>query len=173
MWELQSLMGSTGRRIALQTRLGRDIDNAIIDTISEKAIRDYELLLKRHGANWKRRSPPTAAYNCAGHVWATRRTGIYEPSDWEAILDDDGYRITKNPQPDDLIIYADKKDGILHIGRVIAMVPGVTPESPAIAKVVSKWGCGTGEVVHLQHDTPYPRLGFDVRWDYWTDRPDG
>ncbi len=171
MFEAQRLLGNSDKGIALQTRTGRDIRNSLGLELTEHHYRRYELLLKKHGHNWQRRKPPAGGYNCAGHVWASRRTCIYEESDWRMILSDDGFRKTLEPFPDDLVIYIEKESGILHIGRVVELKGGVTEESRRIPWVVSKWDDRSGEVFHFDKDHPFRSFGFDVTIEYWTDRP--
>lgn len=133
--------------------------------------RNYKRLLSKHG-RWTPRRPPSGEYNCAGHVWASRRTCIYEESEYRKILDDDGYRRVTEPMPDDLAIYVDEAAGILHIGRIVELTPGIAEGSPRIPLVVSKWSDWTGEVCHLVTDHNFDNAqGFDVSVEYWTDRP--
>lgn len=173
MFELQRLRGPRDRGIALQTRTGRDIPNSLGVELAERHYRLYEKLLSRHGRNWQQRRPPCGGYNCAGHVWASRRACIYEESDWWMILSEDGFRKTREPVPDDLVLYVEKEQGILHIGRVVALRSGVAQGSRRIPWVVSKWSDASGEVCHFEHDHPFHdlNLGFDVTIEYWTDRP--
>lgn len=171
MFEAQKLFGSADKGIALQTRTGRDIRNSLGLELTDHHYRRYELLLKKCGQNWQRRRPPSGGCNCAGHIWASRRTCIYEEADWRMILSDDGFRKTSDPLPDDLVIYVEKESGILHIGRVVELKEGVTKESRRIPWVVSKWNDFSGEVFHLENDHPFQTSGFIVKVEYWTDRP--
>ncbi|MGM0489891.1 MAG: hypothetical protein ACQESR_24440 [Planctomycetota bacterium] len=171
MFELERLQGTGDHGIALQTRTGRDITNSVGVELSELHLRRYEALLKRCGQNWRKRRIPSGEYNCAGHVWASRRTCIYEEEDWRMIFREDGFRITEEPVPDDLVVYIGREnEGILHIGRVVELREGMTQESPRIAWVVSKWSDVTGEVFHFEHDHPFKAFGFIVSIEYWTDR---
>lgn len=172
MFEFQKLLGSNRRGIALQTKLGTDIPNQLGAELTAVAARRDELLVKRCGNQWQRRRPACGEYNCAGHVWACRRTGIFEPQAWTKILADDGYRMTKHPQPDDLAVYFDQNNEILHVGRIVELKSIAIGSSP-VPWVVSKWAIDTGEFVHNVNHHPYhdPALGFQVRIDYWTDRP--
>jgi len=87
------------------------------------------------------------------------------------ILSDDGFRQARTPVPDDLIVYVEKDQGILHIGRVVELRSGVTQGSRRFAWVVSKWGDIFGEACHFEHDHPFRESGFVVTVEYWTDRP--
>ena len=171
MFELQRLQGAPPPGIALQTRAGRDIQNSLGVTLTEVHSRRYNGFVKKHGHRWKQRKPPSGAYNCAGHVWASRRACIYEPTDWEKILVDDGYRETRSPMPDDLVIYSDQDGEILHIARVLELREGLTDESSDYPWVVSKWADWGGESCHFVHDHPLNAPGFTVSTNYWTDRP--
>lgn len=171
MFELERFRGSGDQGIALQTRTGRDIRNSLGVALSEIHLRRYEALMTKHGRNWQQRRVPSGDYNCAGHVWASRRTCIYEEADWRMILAEDGYRATQEPVSDDLIVYVESEQGILHIGRVVELRQGVSQESRRIPWVVSKWSDVSGEVCHFEHDHPYEEFGFVVSIEYWTDRP--
>jgi len=177
MFEEARLLGRTERSIALQTGRGTDIKNVVQPEPGDAGRRRYQLLLDKFGGNWRPRRPATGIYNCAGHVWASRRTAILEDDQWALILHEDGYRRLEEdeePVPDDLVIYIDvgpQKESFLHVGRVFQLRPGVIPASRRIPWVVSKWDSFSGEVLHDPHDVPYARQGFVVRREYWTDRP--
>ncbi len=172
MFELQQLQGMPSPGIALQTRTGRDIGNVLGLELNETHLQRDELFLKTYGGRWKSRRPPSGGYNCAGHVWASRRTCIYEESDWKDILIDDGYRRTTTPVPDDVVLYVDPDEGILHIARVLSF-EYITKDSRPIPWVVSKWGDAGRETCHLVDDHPFnaSEFGFEVTTQYWTDRP--
>lgn len=169
MFEFERLLGPDEGGIALQTRLGSDIANSKVSEISQQRQQSYTALVEKYGQNWQQRKPPTPEYNCAGHVWASRRTCIYDEDAWQLILREDGYRRTHHPLPDDLVVYRERRHGILHIARVVELRPGIGAK--LIAWVVSKLGDWTGEVMHFEHDVPYQSQGFDVKLEYWTDRP--
>lgn len=175
MFEREKLLGSTERSIVVQTHLGHSIRNVIGPPVGEYDRRQFELLVARYGRYWERRKPPVGVYNCAGHVWASRRTAIYDETEWRVVLRDDGYRrvqLTELPLPEDLAVYIDSTNGeVLHVGRIVVMRPGLAEGSPPIPWVVSKWKDTSGEVVHNVHDVPYAGQGFSVSIEYWTDRP--
>jgi hypothetical protein len=169
MFELEQLRGSPGKSIALQTKTGRDIANERGLELSEQHRQRFAYMLEKY-AKWQERCPPDGGYNCAGHVWASRRTCIYEEHDWQLILNEDGYHETASPIPGDLVIYVDATNGILHIGRIMEMRPGVGDASSQIPWVVSKWGDTTGEVYHWCYDHHFVDAGFNVTCQFWTDR---
>lgn len=171
MFELQRLQGSREEGIALQTTTGLDIGNFRGVDLTEYDEQMFRLLLNRCGQNWEPRKPPIGTYNCAGHVWASRRTSIADESDWKMILREDGYRKTDKPVPDDLVIYVEKDHGIYHIGRVVELRTGVTGTSSRLPWAVSKWGLPGGEVCHYVRHHPWQGQGFVVAIEYWTDRP--
>jgi len=170
MFELQRLQEVAGAGIALQRRTGRDIRNVSGVELTERRLANYQLLLARYGQRWFQRRPPFGCYNCAGHVWASRRASIYEEADWRLILQDDGYRKTDEPVADDLAIYVEKQLGILHIGRVLELRPGIAEGSQRVPWIVSKWSDVSGEVCHHLHDHPLRQSGFVISVEFWSDR---
>lgn len=171
MFEFQKLSSHEPNHIIVQTRRSRDVANQVGAELTDEHIRRYDQVLKTYGKYWRQRKPAISGYNCAGHVWANRRTCIYEDSEWTKILEDDGYRKTAHPMPDDVVLYADRQYGMLHVGRVVELREGVTPQSPRIPWVVSKWNDWAGEAIHSVVDAPFSAQGFDVAIEYWTDRP--
>jgi len=175
MFEEARLLGRTERSIIVQTRKGTNIRNLIEPEPGIQQRRIYEALLRKYGRNWKRRKPATGVYNCAGHVWASRRTALLEPMDWKVILEEDGYRQLADaepPLPGDLAVYVDTVNTeILHVARVLEIREGVSAGSSTIPWVLSKWSSTSGEAMHLAHDVPYGNQGFSLKTEYWTDRP--
>lgn len=135
----------------------------------------YRALLDKYGQRWTKRKPATGIYNCAGHVWASRRTSILDPQDWQVILRDDDYRLlneSEAPVPGDLVLYLDQANReALHVGRILGLSPGVASGAQEIPWVLSKWNSTSGEVMHSVHDVPYHSQGIPVAVEYWTDRP--
>src|ERR1035438_4083772 len=130
------------------------------------------------------RRPPTGMYTCAGHVWASRRTGLYETSDYETILNEDGYRTLREnelPRPGDLVLYRlEGPDEILHVGEIVEMCSLVPGGAPSIPRVLSKVDATSGEVLHAVENVPYDIVGgapggppgrLRCRCEYRTDRP--
>ena len=95
MFEEIHLAGPQTRGIALQTHLGTAIENEIaVHPVPEHAVEKFRRLREQH-PEWIDRKPATGIYNCFGHVWACRRTAVYDKFD-EAVLQvraDDGYRL--------------------------------------------------------------------------------
>jgi hypothetical protein len=175
MFEEAHLLGFTERRIVVQTHRGRNVENQIEAEPGEQQRRKFDLLFKKHGAAWLQRKPACGVYNCAGQVWASRRTSIFEDAAWEMILADDGYRRLGSgepPAPGDLVIYRDPRSGFLHVGMILALGEGITPDADRIPLVLSKWDSASPEVIHYVHATPpWEQQGFAVETEYWTDRP--
>jgi hypothetical protein len=173
MFEEAQLLGSTERSIVVQTRRGREVKNLIELEPGEREQRKYERLFKQYGRYWVRRKPASGVYNCAGHVWASRRTAIFEESAWEMILQDDAYRKLpsgEQPMPGDLVIYRDSNVGFLHVGMILELRSGITQESSRIPWVLSKWDSTSGEVLHHVQDVPFNQQHFTFLWEYWSDR---
>src|SRR4051812_48949784 len=104
MFEVQKLLTTT-RTLQLQTKLGHEIGNQIAPPPSARHISDYDRL---RDSSWRNRRPACGEYNCFGHVFAARRTSIYEDVEVTKILEDDGYRKldpNESPKPEDIIIY--------------------------------------------------------------------
>jgi hypothetical protein len=169
----QRLLGSTIKGIRLDTRKGVEIKNQIEPPPSDQNLKREQILLERWGGNWKQRVGPRGVYNCAAHVWASRRTSIIEESEWIKIYDHDSYRtlnVDETPEPGDLIIYADEGCGFLHVGLIIGLEPGLSKHSKPIPKVLSKWDSASGEYIHYPPHVPF-RVHFpEFQWKYWTDR---
>jgi len=175
MFEELRLLGSTEKSIVVQTRMGTSVENLVELDPGETGRRRYDLLLERFGANWWQRKPATGVYNCAGHVWASRRTSILKLVCWQTILEEDGYRSLQDaetPVTGDLVLYADEEAGeYLHVGMIMEMREGISRDAPKIPWVLSKWNSTSGEVMHHVHDVPYGRQEMRTKIEYWTDRP--
>lgn len=174
MFEELKLLGPTEKSIVVQTRKGTSIDNLIEIEPGKAERRKYQLLLELCGKDWIKRKPATGVYNCAGHVWASRRTSILKAEAWRTIFHEDGYRRlsdVEEPVAGDLVLYADEKKEYLHVGMILEMRNGISPELPNIPWVLSKWNSTSGEVMHSCYDTPYPRYDIHAKIEYWTDRP--
>ena len=113
--------------------------------------------------------PPNANYNCAGHVWANRRTCIFERGEWDKILAQDGYvKLVENVRPmaGDLAIYRLPDYGIVHVGEILRF----DGEGVQVPVVLSKWGDWTGEYEHKEHDIPFRAALPGYMIEYWTER---
>ena len=177
MFEELRLLGPTEKSIVVQTRSGTAIENLIELEPGETERRRYDLFLNRFGINWRQRKPATGVYNCAGHVWASRRTSILKTECWRVVLREDGYRLLSNsetPVAGDLALWTDESAGeYLHVGMIMEMQEGVSQGSPKIPSVLSKWNSTSGEVLHHAYDVPYTKQGMRVTLEDWTDRPVG
>ena len=175
MFEELKLLGSTERSIVVQTRKGTPVENLVEVDPGETGRQRYRLLLERFGQQWRQRTPAVGVYNCAGHVWASRRTSILADGAWRMILQEDEYRSlsdAESPVAGDLALYVDNENGqYLHVGMILEIADGILPESPKIAKILSKLNSAFGEVVHYERDLPYGKQGISARIEYWTDRP--
>lgn len=175
----EELRGGQAERIsiALHTHKGNSIENEIaVVQVSQAKIDQFESLSKRH-PRWRHRKPPTGVYNCFGHVWASRRTAVYDKFD-EAVLRvlaDDGYRmvnrVSETPEVGDVLCYwesVDPRCNCLHVGLVAYTLPrgGLPPE----VWILSKWDDTSGEVLHEEKDHPLKAFP-NVILEYWTDRP--
>ena len=177
MFESILLAGPQSRSIVLQTHLGTDIQNEIaLHPVPEHAQAKFDRLHNQH-PNWQLRKPATGIYNCFGHVWASRRTAVYDNFD-EYVLkvrNDDGYRVIdwrgeESPCPGDVACYWEQIDpyqNCFHVGRVVQLV--AQAKLPPAVFVLSKWDDTAGEVVHQATD--YPKSFGNSRLEYWTDRP--
>lgn len=163
------------RRITLHTHLGNEIENEIaIHPVPQHAIDKFNRIAQRH-PKWIHRKPPTGIYNCFGHVWASRRTAVYEKFD-EAVLrvrEDDGYRPVdwerEIPVVGDIACYwgsVNPHRDCCHLGTVVHVQQRKNGLPPVIM-ILSKWDDTTGEVVHEASDHIFQ----GVRLEYWTDRP--
>jgi hypothetical protein len=177
MFEETRLLGATERSIVVQTRTGKNVKNLVELEPGPRYLRRYRAILDKFGKHCVERKPPTGVYNCAGHVWASRRTAILESDQWQLILLEDGYRRLspgREPFPGDLALYRDSDtDDVLHVAEVLRLSPGIGPETPRKPWLLSKLDSTAGEVMHYESDLVkyYTDLGFQVAVDYWTDRP--
>ena len=172
MFELARLIGTQQKRIVLQTRTGRNVENSQSPEPGAKINRAYENLLGDHFA-WLNRKPACGIYNCFGLVWASRRTSIYDESEISKILTDDGYRQLENEihlQPGDVVLYlrrTDKMHDTLHAAIVLKLEMIGTSVIPW---VLSKWSDVYGEDIHALRDLPKGEHYRDCLVEFWTDR---
>lgn len=172
VFEETKLIGTTPPPpIPLATRLGRLIHNEPGPAMSAEAKKTNDVLSRVHGGYWECRVEPVAGYNCAGHVWASRRAAIYEPSEWKKIIDDDGYKPVPEkeaPRPGDLAIYKLPDGKIIHIAEVMRIEGRKGEVRKAFA--LSKWGDLAGEYVHSVDDVPFKKTFPESKVEYWTER---
>lgn len=169
MFEQARLSGTSTRSIPLATSKGRDIANEVTAAPTLQSDRVWEDLKSRHGQLWKERKGPTGGYNCFGHVWASRRTGIFDDTEVSKIIEDDEYRDVAMDRacPGDLIIYQNADSGsFLHVARVLE----IRDTGFKTPWVVSKFRDDLGEAFHAANVDPYRKLGIPVRIRCLTDR---
>ncbi|MCH7545281.1 MAG: hypothetical protein IID30_02615 [Planctomycetes bacterium] len=172
MFEIAKLSGTPEREIPLGTMRGTQIPNAVaIAEVPDYASRRYDRMRMSH--QWEQRKHPCGIYNCFGHVFATRRTSIYDDENmWIRLIQaEDGYRLigpSDQAVVGDIALYLHKADlSFLHVGRIV--VADYTGDLPLI-KVLSKWNDTAGEDIHVIHDVPYPSMGLECEIEIWTDR---
>lgn len=159
--------------------MGSDIPNSQAPGPDSRSLNLFNKLLRDH-PRWRERKPACGGYNCAGHVWASRRTAIYGDDEgddelWKLVLREDGYRMLKadeEPRSGDLVIYYVPAFRLaLHVGMVSNIEHLSLTGSPAagpIPWILSKWSDSYGEVLHHFKDVPWT---FDPDISFWTDRP--
>src|SRR3990167_6609841 len=156
MFEETRLLGATERSIVVQTRTGKNVKNLVELEPGPRELRRYRAILDKFGTHCVERKPPTGAYNCAGHVWASRRTAILESDQWELILREDGYRRLspgREPSPGDLALYRDSEHGdVLHVAEMLELRTGIGPGTPKKPWLLSKLDSTSGEVMHYESD---------------------
>jgi len=174
MLEQFRLVGRHERSIRLQTHAGTDVPNIIESGFGREHLERYRQLRQRHGKHWQQRKPACGIYNCAGFVWASRRTSILDEAAWELILNEDGYRSLnqeESPTIGDLVSYRASSAGFLHVGMIVEVTVFTDLSSPT-TKVLSKWNSTSGEDVHAPEDVGHLRqFDQEIRIEFWTDRP--
>jgi hypothetical protein len=155
------------RSIKVETHKSTDVPNEIACEPSQADKSRFNQLLARN-QDWKVRKLPCGVYNCAGHVWASRRTAIYDRSSYDMILKDDGYRMLDDseypPAIGDLAVY--RCMGMpFHVGVVAEIREEFNVARPY---VLSKPNDGMGEVIHPH--LPMTHLPQPCDIEYWTDR---
>jgi len=174
MFTIPLLIGTSDQKsIVLQTRAGNPIPNSQSLDPDEQTISAFRRMRAKH-LSWEIRKDPCGIYNCAGHVWASRRTSIYETELYEQILREDGYRVLVEGEATfqgDIAIYRIKGEkAILHVGVITELRwIGDNVNAQPIEFVLSKLN-DLGEVVHHYNDMVLNDIPFEVK--FWTDRPD-
>lgn len=163
MFGLSELVGTPPRQIPLGTRAGNSIPNLQGMPPPAGQVLYFHDTVAAH-SNWHLRAGCDGLYNCAGHVWADRRTGIHEGDDWIRILNEDGYRRTSSPKLDDIVLYYTQEDGYLHVAKIVEFKIRI---SQRVAWVLSKWGHTYGEFYHFVDD-PWLPDAHRVRVECWT-----
>ena len=173
MFDQQKLIGQNRRMLRLDTRTGQPIENEVAAPPTQQSLAREQRLATKFGANWEKRIGPCGIYNCAGLVWASRRTAIYEDAEWDKIYQDDDYRELKGselPMPGDLAIYSQSDVGYLHVGQVLSLEPVLLSAGGLIPKILSKWDDASGEYIHHPMDVHFRDRFTDFQLKYWTDR---
>jgi hypothetical protein len=177
MFELARFAGTSGRGIIVQTRKGHEgeLENYIAPEVTTQSANLYAAKRNRH-PNWIQRKPATGVYNCAGMVWASRRTTLPNPSDWQKVLHEDNYRplqASEVPHVGDLVIYRRKNHAeILHVASVFSIhrLDDHDPNSRVAIRALSKWDNQSGEDSHALDDLVL-NGGEEYVREFWTDRP--
>lgn len=172
------LIGQKPIELKLETRLRHHIANRQGPTPGQESFNQFQLMLKQH-PDWEVRKQPCGIYNCFGHAWAARRTGIYNDDiEVSTILNDDGYRMLhegEEPVQGDVALYFDPSNGDLyHAGVVCEMRTGIGVGKEPYKKVpwvLSKWHIVSGEVLHHARDVDFLFPGNGFKLEFWTDRP--
>lgn len=160
----------TVEELDLETRQRRDITNQIEPEPDDGTVAYWRRELEKR--EWTCRKPPCGVYNCAGHVWASRRTGIHEWQEVQKILDDDGYSHIQLSECKigDLALY--HRGGIrkwLHIAVIVDIREGVGDS--VVPVFLSKWDSSSGEYFHQKAEVPFhEEVRQDYQVDYFTDR---
>ena len=142
----------TSRSIRLDTAQGTAIENYQISEISNFEQSQFAVYDK-----WQEgrvlRAGPTGQYNCHGLSFATRRTGIYDRTEVEKILHEDGYREIHPSKalPGDVILYLAEDGDAEHSGLVVSAPDKLMLGVP---QVISKWG-KYSEFIHWANQCPY------------------
>ncbi len=174
MFKIARFAGTSGRRIVVQTHKGTDLENYIAPEATVQSANLYAAKRRRH-PGWVQRKPAAGVYNCAGMVWASRRTTLPEPSDWRKVLREDNYRPVKGERPcvGDIVVYI--REGhteILHVAVVFSVdrLDASDPHSRVAIRALSKWDNQSGEDSHALDDLVL-NGGEEYVWEIWTDRP--
>lgn len=141
--------------IPLVTRAIKQIKNCVAPNPGPENIAIWKKLLKKH-RDWEPRKPPVGGYNCAGHIWGSRRTAIYdEEGEVAQIRSEDELSEVKESDlaPGDIVVYYlnhSSRPYFLHVAEVIEV-----PENGRIGiKVLSKFSDWGGEVFHSHVNVP-------------------
>lgn len=185
MFDHLLLRAGDPRSIKLQTKDGWDILNQVGAEPTEDHVRRFDLLVQLSGTGWVIRKGPSGGYNCAGHVFANRRTEVIEgqgkmtfEQHVREILRRDDYRQFEHGPVEtacigDVVAYWDAESTVpqlLHVGVIFEIRPihGVGPHIGA-PFVLSKWNGGSGECLHHFRHVPSSWGKYTV--EFWTDRP--
>ena len=147
------IIGGTSKCLQLATTMENPIDNEQVLEISPFEFGLCQQFDEQYGDTIKRRGLPSPIYNCHGLTFASRRTGVFENTVLERILEDDRYEEieSRSVLPGDIILYYGDDGDIEHSGIVLEPP---TLENLNVPRVVSKWG-KYSEIIHLANNCPY------------------
>jgi hypothetical protein len=142
--------------------LATHFDTAVKNETTDPALALSGVRAKREDAfraKYAVRRPPVAGYNCFGHIFALRRTALYDfdTSVLETILDEDGYGEVHEAAVGDVVVYFDTKLQPFHAGRVVRfdrLFVGLASNEVAI--VLSKFDDVSGEYEHKIDEDVWP-----------------
>jgi hypothetical protein len=169
MFALPTLVGTQPQPLPLFTQRFSKIDNVQEVAPSSACIAMFANMVGKH-PSWVTRKPPTGVYNCAGLVWANRRTAIQDAAAWQLILSDDGYRRVNLQQVEvgDIGIYSlVGLNRLTHVGLVVR-IDQLQQGGAKIPWLLSKFGNTGGEVMHHFNDWPQAEM---YSLSFWTERP--
>lgn len=167
-----STTGNNSWKIDLATHLGSAIENETCGPELRLTGR-REVAERRYTELWSRRREPTAGYNCFGHVFACRRTTLYD-ADIEQILWEDGFgNIGDESQflVGDVVVYWDER-GPVHVAEIVrfdgVILTGEAHGPDRVPYVLSKFDDVSGEYEHSIDDnkwaiTPVTRKVYRAR----------
>lgn len=171
MFESLAFASSPRRSIRLDTRTGKEIENEQSLPPDERTISIFRRIVKQH-PQWTTRKECCGIYNCFGHVWASRRTCIYNTDHVWRIFEEDGYReidLSKASGGDIAVYLTENPREVWHAG-VIELRDITTGGGNSIQNVpwvLSKLNDTQGEVFHPIRDVHAP---FEFVVKIWTDR---
>jgi hypothetical protein len=155
--------GSSPHSIVVQTSEGNNIDNEIPSSCGDT---DHSDIVEDNLSEIIERRPTNTGYNCAGHVWAARRSCIYELKEIRKILEDDNYRELeqkKECMAGDVVLYLGMEGDFLHVAKLYKKIEADLVKWVAL----SKFGVAGFEAFHRMRDIPYD----EYKLEFWTDRP--
>jgi hypothetical protein len=163
MFEFIEFIGSVESKIEVQTKKGTPIDNTQSPNPDAKTIMFFNDLVGKH-PRWVLRKEACGLYNCAGHIWASRRTSIYDQKYYELIIAEDKYRTLvadEKPKHGDIALYK-CGSSILHVGMVSEIRFIDSSDNLGIPWILSKLNDGYGEILHHYCDVPWKDNDYQV-----------
>jgi len=111
----------------------------------------------------------SAMYNCAGMVFAARRTAIDAKHIPMILADDEHRRLAEAEEPriGDIVLYRNEKDEPTHVGIFVEARKIAKEHEPRTERwVLSQWGY-IGEFSHRIDEIP---LEYGKKFEFWTNR---